>query len=193
MSRVEADDLERIGGLLRPYGTVVFDLDGTLVRLRVDWRKAQADLGGITQRFGRDPEGRSIWAMLRDATGDEAAELDRALHRYEMKGSTQAEPLPIAAVLPLLNRRQVGVVTLNCHPCAEEALRVTRLSALVGAIVARGDTTRLKPDAEPLLLCIQKLRGRPDQAVFVGDRERDRETAEAAGTSFLSVHDLLSS
>ncbi|MFQ5918709.1 MAG: HAD family hydrolase [Thermoplasmata archaeon] len=188
---MDPDELERLVGRLRPYGTVIFDLDGTLVRLQVDWRKAQAELGGITRRYGKDSAGRSIWAMLRDAMGDEAAELSRALQRYEMKGSTEAQPLPISEVLPLMNREQVGVVTLNCHSCAEEALRVTGLSALVGAIVAREDTTRVKPDPEPLLLCIQRLQGEPDHAVFVGDRERDRETAEAAGTSFLSVHDLL--
>ena len=193
MSRVEAEELQRAVGLLRLYGTVVFDLDGTLVRLDVDWRKAQADLGGITRRFGKGSEGRSIWAMLRDATGDEAAALDRALHAYETEGSRKAQLLPTADVLAHLTKDEVGVVTLNCHACAEEALRVTGLSAFVGAIVAREDTARLKPDPEPLLLCIDELGGEPSHTVFVGDRQRDRETAEAAGTAFVAVQDLLSS
>ncbi|MEE9163262.1 MAG: HAD-IA family hydrolase [Thermoplasmata archaeon] len=183
--------LERALGLLRPYAPVVFDLDGTLVRLQVDWGKARAALGRIAGRFGRDLAGRTVWEMLREASGREAAALDQALRNYEIEGGARAVRLPIADVLPHLGEGAVGVVTLNCHACAEEALRSTGLSAFIGAIVARGDTTRLKPDPEPLLVCIQELGGEPGNAVFVGDRERDRETAEAAGTAFLAVHDLL--
>ncbi len=183
--------LERAIELLRPYAPVVFDLDGTLVRLQVDWRKAQAALGRIARRFGRDPAGRTVWEMLREASGEEAAALDRTLRTYEMEGGARARRLPLADLLSHLGEGAVGVVTLNCHACAEEALRLTGLSAFIGAIVARGDTNRLKPDPEPLLVCIEELGGEPGNAVFVGDRERDRETAEAAGTTFLAVHDLL--
>ena len=177
--------------MLRPYAPVVFDLDGTLVRLQVDWRKAQAALGRIARRFGRDPAGRTVWEMLREATGEEASALDQALRIYEMEGGAKARRLPIAEVLSHLGEGAVGVVTLNCHACAEEALDSTGLSAFIGAIVAREDAAHLKPDPEPLLLCIKRLGGEPEDAVFVGDRERDRETAEASGTAFLAVHDLL--
>ncbi|MCJ2531533.1 MAG: HAD-IA family hydrolase [Candidatus Thermoplasmatota archaeon] len=191
MSGVEGGQLQRAVDLLRAYATVVFDLDGTLVRLRVDWGDAQADLGRITRRFGKESAGRTIWEMLREATGEEASALDQALRTYEMEGGARAMRLPIADVLSRLGEGAVGVVTLNCHACAEEALRSTGLSGFIGAIVARGDTTRLKPDPEPLLVCIQELGGEPGNAVFVGDRARDRETAEAAGTAFLAVNDLL--
>ncbi|MFQ5552371.1 MAG: HAD family hydrolase, partial [Thermoplasmata archaeon] len=170
---------------------VVFDLDGTLVRLEVDWRGAQAALARVAQRFGKGPEDRTIWQMLRAATGEEADALDRALRRYEMQGSTRARRLPMGDVLPHLSMGERGVVTLNCHACAEEALRATGLTPYIGTIVARDDTDRVKPDPEPLLLCVERLGGRPGEAVFVGDRERDRETAEAAGTAFLAVPDLL--
>ncbi len=183
--------LERAIELLRPFAPVVFDLDGTLVRLQVDWGKAQADLGRIARRFGKESAGRTVWEMLREATGEEASALDRALRIYEMEGGARALRLPIADVLSHLGEGAVGVVTLNCHACAEEALRVTGLSAFIGTIVARGDTAHLKPDPEPLLLCIKRLGGAPEGAVFVGDRERDRETAEASGTAYFRVDDLL--
>lgn len=183
--------LERAVELLRPYTPVVFDLDGTLVRLQVDWREAQAVLGRIARRFGRDPAGRTVWEMLREASGREAAALGAALEPLEIDGGMRAQPLPLADILPHWTREEVGIVTLNCHACAEEALRVNGLTRHVGAIVAREDTTRLKPDPEPLLLCIKRLGGKPEGAVFVGDRDRDRETAEASGTAYFGVEELL--
>ncbi|MFQ5986715.1 MAG: HAD family hydrolase [Thermoplasmata archaeon] len=188
---VEAASLQRAVDMLRPYAPVVFDLDGTLVRLEVDWQEARASLAQVTHRFGKAPEDRTIWEMLRAATGEEGAALDRALRRFEMEGSKRARRLPMGDVLPHLSKGELGVVTLNCHACAAEALRATGLTPYIGAIVAREDTDRVKPDPEPLLLCVERLGGRPGQAVFVGDRERDRETAEAAGTAFLAVSDLL--
>ncbi|MEE9593659.1 MAG: HAD-IA family hydrolase [Thermoplasmata archaeon] len=170
---------------------MVFDLDGTLVRLQVDWRDAQAVLGRIARRFGQDPAGRTVWEMLREASGREAAALGAALGRFEIDGGARARPLPLADVLPHLTSKEVGIVTLNCHACAEEALRVTGVIRHIGAIVAREDTARLKPDPEPLLLCIKRLGGEPESAVFVGDRERDRETAEASGTAYFGVDELL--
>ncbi len=177
--------------MLRPYAPVVFDLDGTLVRLEVDWRKAQAALGRIVRRFGRDPAGRTVWEMLREASGREAADLGAALGRFEIDGGARARPLPLAGVLPHLTNKEVGVVTLNCHASAEEALRVTGVTRYVGTIVAREDTAHLKPDPEPLLLCIKRLGGEAESAVFVGDRERDQETAEASGTAYFRVDELL--
>ena len=183
--------LERAVESLRPYAPVVFDLDGTLVHLQVDWRKAQAALGRIARRFGRDPASRTVWEMLRESSGREAAALGAALERFEIDGGARARPLPLADVLPHLTGKEVGIVTLNCHASAEEALRVTGLTRYVGTIVARGDTARLKPDPEPLLLCIKRLGGEPEGAVFVGDRERDQETAEAAKTAYFRVDELL--
>ena len=188
---MKEDQLERVVQLLRPHTPVVFDLDGTLVRLQVDWREAQAALGRIARTFGKDPGGRTVWEMLREASGKEAAALGAALERFEIDGGRTAQPLPLADILPQWTREEVGIVSLNGHASVDEALRVTGLTRHIGIIVAREDAAHLKPDPEPLLLCIKRLGGTPEGAVFVGDRDRDRETAQAAGTAYFGVDDLL--
>lgn len=144
----------------------------------------------VAGRFGRASEDRTVWTMLRDTTGEERQALDSVLRQYELEGGRRASRLPTAALLPHLTK-PTGVVTLNCRACAEEALRASGLRTHIQVIVAREDAQRLKPDPEPLLLCLERLGGTPEGAVFVGDRDRDRETAEAAGTAFLAVGDLL--
>jgi HAD superfamily hydrolase (TIGR01549 family) len=189
---VEGVALRRVLDRLGPFAPLIFDLDGTLVRLEVDWGEAQAALARIARRFGRTTENLTVWQMLREASESEAPTFSAALERYEIAGAARARPLPLADVLTHLTGKKVGVVTLNSHACAEEALRVTGLIRHVETIVAREDAPRMKPDPEPLHLCIKRLGGQPAGAVFVGDRERDRETAEAAGTAYLSVEDLFS-
>lgn len=184
--------IQRAVDRLRPFRAVIFDLDGTLVRLEVDWQAAQRAVARLAARgFGEDRADRTIWEMLRGARGREREALGQALGAFELEGGRRARRLPLAGVLPHLADRRVGVVTLNSRASCEEALRVTGLEGYVHAKVAREDARRLKPDPAPLLLCINLLEARPEESVFVGDRERDRETAQRANTAFLAAPDLL--
>ena len=49
------------------------------------------------------------------------------------------------------------------------------------------DTSRHKPDPEPVLLAIEQLGGTPDEAVYVGDSPFDIGAAKAAGVFAVAV------
>lgn len=53
------------------------------------------------------------------------------------------------------------------------------------ATVAYEDTTRHKPDPEPLLLAASQLGVRPEECVYVGDVENDLTAARAADMKFI--------
>lgn len=182
---------ERALEILSPYKAIVFDLDGTLVRLRVDWRVAQREMADLARsRAGVDYEGMTVWSMLRASQGDLRKALEAILQKREVEGAKMAERLPLADLLLHIRDRRVGVVSLNSRRSCEVALERTGLTDLVDALVAREDAERLKPDPEPLLKCIRILGSSPQESVFIGDRERDRMTAVRAGTVFLSPVDL---
>lgn len=186
--------LQRALDRLGPFPTVVFDLDGTLVRLDVEWaaaREAMIDLAA--RRFKKAYKNRTVWGMLRDSMGEERATLDELLRSFEIEGGRRAQPLPLAGLPPLLRDKRLGVVTLNSRASSDAALAATGLDAFIEVTVAREDADRFKPDPEPLLLCIARLDGRPAESVFVGDRERDRQTARNAGAAYEAVEVLLRS
>jgi len=170
------------------YEAVVYDLDGTLVRLDVDWEAAARDAAAALRARDVDVDGLSLWEMLETATqrGYKAAVSD-ALTEHECEGAARGSVLPTATELPRTG--PVGVCSLNAERACHEALEVHGLEAHVDAVVGRDTVERYKPDPEPLLHVLSLLDAEPGRALFVGDTERDRETARRAGVEFRWVEE----
>ena len=168
-------------------GAVVYDLDGTLVDLAVDWDAVARE---ATERFaaaGVDASGMDLWAMLELA--DERGlrdEIEEILVAHERDGAERSERLALADAVA---ERTVpgGVCSLNSEVACRTALEVHGLSAHVDAVVGRDSVSARKPDPEPLLAVLRELGVAPERALFVGDTERDERTARRAGVPFVYV------
>lgn len=183
--------LEQAQERLAPFAALVFDLDMTLVALAVDWGMARREMVDVAARdFGRSLQGRSVWGFLRRAEGPLRDALETVLRQHEERGARRSTRLPLADLLPRLPDAPRGVVSLNARSACLIALERHGLTPFVEAVVAREDAGRLKPDPEPLLRCLDRLDRPPESSVFVGDRERDRETARRAGTAFILAAEL---
>ncbi|MFQ5837784.1 MAG: HAD family hydrolase [Thermoplasmata archaeon] len=178
--------------LLTAYRAVVFDLDGTVLMLKVDWRAAQREMADLASAStGRDFAGMSVWEILRSTKGHTREALEALLRKREVEGAEEAEKKALADLFILLKGFKRGIVSMNSKASCEIALQRAGIRQYVDVLVAREDTERLKPDPEPLLRCIQLLGHAPGDSVFIGDRERDRITAVRAGTDFYSPEDLV--
>ena len=165
------------------YDAVVFDLDGTLVDLAVDWGAARADAAALFERRGHDPAGDDLWGLLGRA--DELglrAELEERLSDRECDGARRSERLAHADHLPLAV--PTGVCSLNCEAACRTALDTHALTDHVDSVVGRDSCATYKPDPAPLLAALSDLGVPPGRALFVGDTERDAVTAERAGVAF---------
>ncbi len=177
------------------YDGVVYDLDGTLVRLAVDWTVVRADVAEVFRDAGRDPSG-TLWDLLERAetVGDERL-LDRVTETiagHEWAGASDSERLPTADdLLGVASERPVGVVSLNAESACRVALDRHDLADAVGVVVGRDSVPERKPDPRPLLVALDKLDVAPDRALFVGDSPRDRECARRAGVEFEGVGDAV--
>jgi len=165
------------------YEAIVYDLDGTLVRLDVDWEAARRDAAAVLRARGVDTAEMGLWAVLESAEPNGV--LDRvndAIAAHEREGARSATRLPLADALP--HDVPVGVCSLNAEGACRIALELHGLDRHVGAIVGRDSVGRYKPDPEPLLATIRQIGARPAETLFVGDSERDAVTAERAGVPF---------
>ncbi|OVE84142.1 HAD family hydrolase [Natronolimnobius baerhuensis] len=166
------------------YDAVVYDLDGTLVDLEVDWGAVATDVSAVYEEAGKTPPGDGLWGMLEAATdvGLEAA-VESAIAAHEREGARAAPRLAHAD--ELLDRTvPVGVCSLNCEAACRIALETHDLDSAVESVVGRDSVATQKPDPEPLLTAVRELEAEPAQTVFVGDSRRDELTAERAGTAF---------
>jgi phosphoglycolate phosphatase len=169
------------------HETVVFDLDGTLVRLVVDWEAVASDVAETLRERGVAPP-ESLWGMLETAneTGHRPA-VEAVIAGYERDGARASERLPAADAVP---EEPVGVCSLNCEDACHIALEEHAIDG-VGAVVGRDTVATEKPDPEPLLEAVRRLDGSPESTLFVGDTVRDERTAERAGCSFSYVSEWL--
>lgn len=168
------------------YDAVVFDLDGTLVDLVVDWDAVATDVSAVLRDHDIDPPER-LWDMLDAAEGTAAAEpVEATIAEHEREGARRSERLPAADTIP---DGPVAVCSLNCSDACLLALEEHDVE--VDAVVGRDSVLTRKPDPEPLLEAVRRLDVEPGRALFVGDGERDERTAADAGTDFVYVSDWL--
>ncbi|MFW5939161.1 MAG: HAD family hydrolase [Halolamina sp.] len=161
---------------------VVYDLDGTLVALPVDWAAARDDLAADLRGAGLEPGDRDLWDLL------ELAESTGYRDRFEaVVGGHEREAAREAPALPLADELRghegpTGVCSLNSEAACRIALDRHGLDA--DAVVGRDTVGSYKPDPAPLRAALSAMGVDGEAAVFVGDSERDRVTAERAGVRF---------
>ena len=182
-------DTDAVSAALEGFDAVVYDLDGTLVDLVVDWATVEREAAAALAERGVAADGGDVWAMFdaADAAGsDVRAAVEAVVAGHECEGARASERLPLADDP---GRRSVprGVCSLNAERPVRVALDRHGLDEHVDAVVGRDTFPERKPHPRPLLECCRRLDVAPEECVFVGDSERDAVTAERAGVAFRYV------
>ena len=174
--------------MTKDYEAVIYDLDGTLVRLAVDWDAVARDVDEALRARGVDTSGHSLWEMLElsDETGHRDI-VEAAIADHEETGAADSDRLPLADELPL--DVPVGVCSLNCEAACRVALETHEIDRHVGAVVGRDSLATYKPDPAPLRSILDDFDVEPSAALFVGDSESDETAARRAAMDFQWVRD----
>ncbi len=178
---------------------VIFDLDGTLQ----DSSPAIANaINYVRKRLGLPPlPAEKILSKVNDPHLN-AAEYFYESERFEPVHETwfseyfsrhHTEQIRlydgIRELLEWLKSRGclLAVATNAYRRSTLESLKHLGIRGFFDAVVSYDDVGRGKPAPDMLLEILRSLHLRPEEAVFVGDGERDRLAAEAAGIDFLLV------
>lgn len=169
------------------YEAVVYDLDGTLVRLDVDWDAVRKGVGDLLEDEGVDPSPFETWELLTAAEeagiGDEAHEF---ISKHERRGAEISRRLPAADELAEIDV-PVGVCSLNCEDACHIALDEHDLTEHVDVVAGRETTPARKPDPRSLQWVLDELGVGASETLFVGDSDSDEVTADRVGTLFRMV------
>jgi len=172
------------GGPAAGYDAVVYDLDGTLVRLGVDWDTLRSDVRTLFEATSVPHEDADLWTLI-DRAGPAGVgdAVEKTVADREVAGARDSERLPAADELAGLDV-PAAVCSLNCEAACRTALSTHGLAGHVDAVVGRDTVPERKPDPAPLLAALDPLGVPPERAVFVGDSESDELAAERAGLAF---------
>jgi HAD superfamily hydrolase (TIGR01549 family) len=162
---------------------VVYDLDGTLVNLVVNWKRVAEDVDAVLSDHGVDASDVDLWAMLDLADEVNVRDtVETVIGDHECLGARRSKRLPHADEL-LRREVPVGVCSLNCEASCHVSLERHGLADAVDAVIGRDSVRTRKPDPEPLRATLRAL-GTDGPALFIGDSPRDELTAERAGVAF---------
>jgi pyrophosphatase PpaX len=180
------------------FPIVLFDLDGTLIDSGpIIVASMQHAVGTVLGREIPPAElqmsigGQGIVAQMSAIDEDHVDELLEAYREHNDGLHETLEAFDeLLALLPGLKAegRKLGIVTAKRHRTVGLALdRFPALADAFDVVVGYEDTSRHKPDPEPVLLAVEKLGGTTDQAVYIGDSPFDIGAAKAAGVFAVAV------
>jgi len=181
---------------------VVLDLDGTITNFNLDFmgarRQALEELDRMNLRTPDMNDQVSLYVLLQRLRerldGDTFAKVRERfyslLEKMELKAARQVTLYPgVLETLRKLRGRplRIGLVTNNGRSGTGLTLRRYDLNSFFDAIVTRDDCEEMKPAPTPILLVLEKLQAKPEEAIFVGDGIMDIMAAKAAGVSSVAV------
>ncbi len=79
------------------------------------------------------------------------------------------------------SHKQLALITTSLHEQIDPLLKKHGLLHLFDAVICGDDTKHLKPHAEPIKRALTKLNGNAEQAIMIGDSEKDINAATNAG------------
>ena len=180
------------------FPIVLFDLDGTLIDsapiILASMQHAVTTVLGReipVEELGMHIGGQGIVVQMQAI---DMARADDLLEAYKTHNDGLHETLEafeeLVALLPGLKveGRKLGIVTAKRHRTVGLALaRFPALATAFDVVVGFEDTERHKPDAEPVLLAMERLGGSRDETVYIGDSPFDIGAAKAAEVFSVAV------
>ena len=180
-----------------PLKAVVFDFDGTLAELVLDFtamkeavsRLASAHLDAVPPPDGLPAleyaKGLADAIRARDAEAADRflAQVAAAIRDQEIEAAGRVRLFP--ETRPSLDALAgagigIGIITRNCRAAVDKVFPDAARHA--GIILARDDTRHVKPDPRHLLAALEALGADPARSLMVGDHPMDLATGRAAGT-----------
>lgn len=177
------------------FKAVLFDWDGTLAdTAEASYRSYVRLFEELGIPFDREVYARTYspnWYLTFRALGLSEERWSFADDRWLAHFANETVELIAGAreLLQSLTTRglSTGIVTSGSRDRVTRELHAHGVAAHLHECVFGGDVTEKKPHPEALELCLERLRVRPHQAVYVGDSPEDVAMARAAGVFSIAV------
>ncbi|MEM2221136.1 MAG: HAD hydrolase-like protein [Ignisphaera sp.] len=161
---------------------VIFDVDGTLVILPIDWDRIASEV----RRVSNGSVKTFLGFIARYHETEKFWYIHRLLEEEELRAVENMKILDNAPsyIASLCNVKKVGFVTMQSRKAAEEILRRVGLTKCADVLVAREDApTR----AVQLSIALNRLNVEPSAALFIGDKIGDAIAAIVNNTNAIII------
>ncbi|MDA4122311.1 MAG: HAD family hydrolase [Thaumarchaeota archaeon] len=164
----------------------VFDFDGTLGSIPVDWAAVKEGLREIT---GSEDELPSVFPTIIQLLKDRPKETKKAfdlIDKYELAALPSASlyPKSVELLASLAEVAKVSLVTMQGAKATELVLERFGLKQYLLCYFTREDSL---DRAEQVRFALNGMRAKKESSVFVGDRLNDLNAAKLVGIPFTMI------
>ena len=176
---------------MKKKDTILFDFDGTIMDtndvILKSWQYTfrsledrEADEDELKKTFG-EPLDITISRFFPEVPVEESIEIYRSYQRDHFRELITLFP-GMKELLAVLKEKgyKTGLVTSRLYNTTVQGLEKYGLKEYFDEIVTPEDTDRHKPDPEPVLIALEKLGSKPENAVMLGDTLFDIKCARNA-------------
>jgi pyrophosphatase PpaX len=175
--------------LLNWDGTLATTLDVWLTAFRTVTEKRGLHLTNkqISDSFGDFPNHMRQWGV-QDA---DAAQAEAEIIAKQQLPDADLYPDALE-VLEQLHKsgKQIALITTSPHDYLDNLLEKHNLSGFLDAVIAGDDVTNHKPHPEPLEVALAALGGNKNDAVMIGDSDKDIAAANNTGVDSILFYPL---
>lgn len=161
---------------------LVFDLDGTLVRLPIEWSKVLEEISYV---IGYMP--RSILPILRRFYGTQIySRISYIIEQYEERALNKMQVLDDASsILRILAKKyHIYIVTMQSKNIAEKIVSTLRVEDILRKIISRDDAGFR---VDQLRIILRDIDDDPNTVLFIGDKVLDMIAAFHLGIKGLMI------
>jgi phosphoglycolate phosphatase len=186
----------------RKIKAIIFDFDGTLAVLNIDFSLMRERIFDLMRGYGIQDETiqekylleitdgacQLLWKKNPSSAEAFYQESHHILHEVEMKAAEEGRLIPgTEATLERLREKgiKIGIITRNC----EDAVRKVfpGISDFCDVFVSRNSVKNVKPHPDHLTYVMKSLKISGEEAIMVGDHIIDVQAGERVGMMTIGV------
>lgn len=191
------------GAPFKDKRVIVFDLDGTIVRLSVEWISLKNKLmNEYLKIYDESCSFESVSACLSkivERNDNHVLEsfID-TIRQYELEKIHETQP--IEEIVFFINNKELfgvkkntklAILSLNTRKTIISSLKLAKIYNKFEIIVGREDVRKWKPNPEGLLKIQNHYNVRSEEMIYFGDLRKDVLTGNNAGIDAFYINDLI--
>ena len=181
---------------------VVFDFDGTLAVLNIDFSSMRERVFNLMKRYGVreelieekylleiiDEVYQILWEKSPSDAEEFYQEAHRILYEIELRAAEDGRLIPeVERTLKILRGRgiKIGIVTRNCEDAVRKVFPV--IDDYCDVFISRNSIKKVKPHPDHLISVLRALDILGEEAVMIGDHPIDIQAGKKVGMKTIGV------
>jgi len=184
--------LNSFKSIISPFNHIIYDFDGTIVHLEVNWgviKLALKDVFGISFH--------PLWKTIDELELKEQKQALDLISRYELEAIKEnhytVNELGMSTLkLCIQKDKPLSIFSTNSLFGITEVLNNLNIFQFFSIIIGCESVSKHKPDPEGIKKIIYEFSLNPSEILFIGDTEKDAIASKISKVNFLMIHKLAS-